>query len=190
MQVSGIVWKRVFNESTVKYSSRHSCNTAHSKSIWSMVSVWPQWWQAVLGTRYGIWWPLYGLFEVGWLQQTLQLWLGAGISSVALMLVSRDRDLCHIQLRPTWFEPISECRWQGPHICIVDTCQRVYILVEGLFASWSTLSFASMPQWLGIQQKRTRVILSLSNQSRFMIWQIKGLSVSSPLIACKKDIES
>ena len=33
MQVSGIVWKRAFNESTVQYSSRHSCNTAHSRSI-------------------------------------------------------------------------------------------------------------------------------------------------------------
>ena len=39
MQVSGIVLKRVFNESTAYYSSQHSCNTAHSMSIWSMVSV-------------------------------------------------------------------------------------------------------------------------------------------------------
>ena len=38
----------------------------------------------------------------------------------------------------------------------------VYILVEGLFCSWSTLSFPSMPQWLGTQQKRTRVPLSLN----------------------------
>ena len=45
------------------------------------------------------------------------------------------------------------------------------------FASWSTLSFPSMPQWLGIQQKRTCVPLSLNNQRRFMIWQIKGFSV-------------
>ena len=29
------------------------------------------------------------------------------------------------------------------------------------FASWSTPSFPSMPQWLGTQQKRTRVPLSL-----------------------------
>ena len=28
---------------------------------------------AVLGTRYGIWWPWYGQFKVGWLQP-LQLW--------------------------------------------------------------------------------------------------------------------
>ena len=63
----------------------------------------------VPGTRYGIWWPLYGQFEVGWLQP-LHLWLGAGISSVAPVLVSREWDLCHVQLHPTWFEPTSECR--------------------------------------------------------------------------------
>ena len=64
---------------------------------------------AVLGTRYGIWWPWYGQFEVGWLQP-LQLWLGAGTSLVAPVLVSKDRDLYHVQLHPTWFEPTSECR--------------------------------------------------------------------------------
>ena len=47
-----------------------------------------------------------------------------------------------------------------------------------------------MPQWLGIQQTRTRVPLSLNDQSSFMIWQIKGLLVSSPSIACKQGIES
>ena len=63
----------------------------------------------VLGTRYGIWWPWYGQFEVGWLQP-LQPWFGAGTSSVSPVLVSQDRDLCHVQLHPTWFEPTSECR--------------------------------------------------------------------------------
>ena len=63
---------------------------------------------AVLGTRYGIWWPWYGQFEVGWLQ-LLQLWLGAGTSSVAPVLVSQERYICHVQLHPTWFEPTSEC---------------------------------------------------------------------------------
>ena len=37
------------------------------------------------------------------------------------------------------------------------------------FASWSTISFLSMPQWLGTQQKRTRVPLSLNAQRRFMM---------------------
>ena len=56
------------------------------------------------------------------------------------------------------------------------------------FASWSTLSFPSMPQWLGIQQKRTCVPISLSNQGRFMIWQIKGFAVSSPSIAWNRTL--
>ena len=66
-----------------------------------------QW--VVLGTRNGTWWPWYGQFEVGWLQP-LQLWVSAGISLVAPMLVSRGRDLCHVQPPPTWFEPTAECR--------------------------------------------------------------------------------
>ena len=41
---------------------------------------------AVRGTRHG---TLYGRFEVGWLQP-LQLWLSAGISSVAPVLFSRE----------------------------------------------------------------------------------------------------
>ena len=57
-------------------------------------------------------WDLVGLvwqFEVWWLQ-FFQLWLSAGISSVAPMFVPRDRDLCHIPLHPTWLEPTAECR--------------------------------------------------------------------------------
>ena len=41
----------------------------------------------VLWTGYGIWWHLYGQFEVGWLQP-LQLWLGSGIL-VSFVLYSR-----------------------------------------------------------------------------------------------------
>ena len=95
----------------MKYSSRYSCNTAHSSSIWSIVSVWPQRWQelVILGTRYGTWWPWCGQFEVG-LLQPLHLELSAGISSVAPVSVFRDRDLCHVQIQPTWFEPTAECR--------------------------------------------------------------------------------
>ena len=48
-----------------------------------------------------------------WLQP--QLCLGAGISSVAPVLVSRDSDLCHVQLHPTWFDSTSECR-SGPMV--------------------------------------------------------------------------
>ena len=88
---------------------------------------------AVLGTRYGIWWPWYGQFEVGWLQP-LQLWLGAGTSSVAPVLVSQDKDLCHVQIHPVGLNQLLNVGVdQWFHICIVDTCQWVYILVEGLF---------------------------------------------------------
>ena len=85
---------------------------------------------AVLGTRYGIWGPWYDQFEVGWLHP-LQLWLGAGTSSVAPVLVSQDRDLCHVQLHPTWFEPTHEGVFyvgvdQWFHICIVDNCQSIH----------------------------------------------------------------
>ena len=48
----------------------------------------------VRGTRYGTLWPLYGRFEVGWLQP-LQLWLGAGISSVAPVLFSRESSVMY-----------------------------------------------------------------------------------------------
>ena len=45
------------------------------------------------------------------------------------------------------------------------------------FASWSTISFPSMPQWLGTQQKRTQVPLSLNAQRRFMIWQMRVVNI-------------
>ena len=75
-------------------------------------------------------------------------------------------------------------------ICIMDTCQWVYVLIKGLFCKLVQFSLPPMPQWFGIQQKRTCVPLLLNNQSRFMIWKIKGFLVSSPSIACKQDIES
>ena len=86
---------------------------------------------AVLETRFGIWWPWYGQFEVGWLQP-LQLWLGARTSSVAPVFVSKDRDLCHVQIRPTWFEPTSECRswpvdWIGLDLFNDDTRPSAHI---------------------------------------------------------------
>ena len=49
----------------------------------------------VLGTRYGILWPWYGQFVVG-LSQPPQLWSGAEISWVVLVLVSGDTDLYHV----------------------------------------------------------------------------------------------
>ena len=100
-----------------------------------MVSVWPQWWQPVGGPRDKIWdlvalvWPI----RSRWLQP-LQLWLGAGISLVAQVLVSQDRDLCHVQLHPTWFESTSECRsWP-----VVSYLYSGHLLV-GLYLGWGSL---------------------------------------------------
>ena len=56
------------------------------------------------------------------------------------------------------------------------------------FASWFTISLPSMAQWLDTQQKRTHVPLLFSAQGRFIIWHVRGFSVSSPSIACKQDI--
>ena len=89
---------------------------------------------AVLGTRYGIWWPWYGQFEVGWLQP-LQLWLGAGTSLVAPVLVSKieiSTMYSYIPLGLNQLLNVGVDLWF--HICIVDTCQWVYILVEGIFS--------------------------------------------------------
>ena len=111
MQVSGIVSKRVFNESAVQYSSRHSCNSAHARSIWSMVSVWPQWWQAVGYPRDKIWdlvafvWPFRS-----WVIKTSSALVKCCILSVAPVLVSWYRYICRVQLHPTWFGPTAAGR--------------------------------------------------------------------------------
>ena len=70
-----------------------------------------QWWQPVGGPRDKIWdlvalvWPIRSRVIT-----TSSALVGAGTSSVAPVLVSQDRDLGHLQLHPTWFEPASECR--------------------------------------------------------------------------------
>ena len=158
-----------------------------------MVSVWPQWWQPVGGPRDKIWdlvalvWPIRSRV-ITTSSALVRCWNFFG----GPVLVSQDRDLCQAQLHPTLFEPTSECKsWAMVSYLYSGHLPVGLCLGRGSsFASWSTLSFSSMPQWLGTQQKRTRVSLSLNDQSRFMIWQIKGFSVSSPLIACKQDIES
>ena len=67
MQVSGIVSKRAFNESTVVF--HHDIPvTMHTPAVcgqWSVFDHNGDNQSAVLGTRYGIWWPWYGQFEVG-----------------------------------------------------------------------------------------------------------------------------
>ena len=51
MQASGIVSKRVLNDSAVQYSSRICCDAVHSRSMCAMVRVWPQCWQEFGGPR-------------------------------------------------------------------------------------------------------------------------------------------
>ena len=90
-----------------------------------MVSVWPQWRKPVGSPRDRIWdlvtlvWPIRSRV----ITTSLALVRCWQFSSVAPVLVSQDRDLCHVQLHPTWFDPTSECRsWPVvTHICIVDT---------------------------------------------------------------------
>ena len=160
MQVSGIVSKRVFNESTVYYSLRLSCNTEHitrAYGQWSAFDHNGDKQSVVLWTRYATSWPWNGQIEVGWLQ-AFPLWLSTWISSMAPVLVSRDIDLCRVQLHPTWLNQLLDI-WvdQWLQICIVDTCQWVYsgfITWSSFpFASWFILWFPSVPPWLGIQQK-------------------------------------
>ena len=115
---------------------------------------------AVLGTRYGIWWLWCGQFEVRWLQP-LQLCLGAGVSTVAPVLVSQDRDLCHVQPHPTWFEPTSECR-SWPVVSYLYSGHLpvgLYLGRESIFLVGSLFHFLQ-PQWLGTQQKRTRALVT------------------------------
>ena len=64
----------------------------------SIVRVCPQCWQAVGGPRDNLIWDFvawYGQFVIG-LSQPPQLWSGAEISWVVLVLVSGDTDLYHV----------------------------------------------------------------------------------------------
>ena len=84
-----------------------------------MISVWPQWWQTVGGPLDKIWvafvWPIRSRM-ITTSSPLVRCW----ISSVAPMLASRGRYLCHVQLHPTWFEPILNVGVdQWLHICIV-----------------------------------------------------------------------
>ena len=143
---------------------------------------------AVLGTGYGIWWPWYGQFKVGWLQH-LQLWLGAGTSSVALVLVSQDRDLCHVQLHPTWFEPTSECRiWPVVSYLYSGHLPVILYLGQGSLSLVGPLFHFRQCHSGLVPSRNERVPLSLNDQSRFMIWQIKGFSGLHPQLPANRTL--
>ena len=74
---------------------------------------------------------MYDQIEVGWLQP-LQLWLNAGISLKVPVLVSRDKAIRHVQpLDLNQLMNVGVDQWL--QICIMDTCQWVYVLIKGLF---------------------------------------------------------
>ena len=79
-----------------------------------MVSMWPQWGQVFVGSRYNIWdlvvlvWPIRSQ-EITTSSVLVKCWN----SSVALVLVSGNKDLCHARLHPTWFKSINGY-WSWP----------------------------------------------------------------------------
>ena len=83
------------------------------------------------------------------------------------MLVLRDRDLCHVQPHPIWLGPTAGYR-SWPVASNLHSGHLSEGLCHGQGSLLLALSFPSIPQWLGIQQKRTRVPLSLNNHRRFM----------------------
>ena len=123
--------------------------------------------EMVLPVWYGTWWPLYGRFEVGWLQP-LQLWLSGRISLVVPVLVSRNRDLRHVQLHPTWFEPAVGCRgWS-----VVSKLHNGHP-PEGLYhgqGSPSPTCF-KIPHWRIFSQSHTLYVMS--RQTWMMCMAIK-----------------
>ena len=184
-----------------EYSMRQLCNIRHNIPVtlptpwaYGQLSVFNHNGDkqlAVLGTRYKTWLSWYWQFEVESLQP-LQLWLSAGISSVLPVLVSRDRGLCRVQLHPTWFEPTAECRiwpvawnlYSGPLPVGLCLGQCYLLLIDPLF---------HFPQChIGLVSSRNENLCPCHSITRagFIKWQMKGLSVTSPSIACKPDIET
>ena len=76
---------------------------------------------------------------------------GTAFALVGLVLVSRDKDLYHLQTYHTWLEPAT-----GYRSWLVTTNLHSELSVDSLIPS--------MQQRLGIQQKRTCVPLSLDSR--------------------------
>ena len=157
-----------------------------------MVRVWPQCGQAVGGPRDKIWdfvlllWTLRSRFITtsSALVRCRNLLGGPSVGfrryrSLQCIYIPLDLDL-----------RLNVGVYQWLQICIVNSDSGFVSWSRVSFASWSFISFLSMPQRPGTQQKRTRVPLSLNDQWIFMIWQMRGFSVSSTSIACKQDIKS
>ena len=130
-----------------EYSMTQLCTIRHDipvtlhtpMSIWSMLSVWPQWWQAVGGIREKICdfvsfvWPIRSRV-ITTSSALVKCWNFFGGPSVG----SKNRDICHVQLHPTRFEPTTECRiWPvasnlySEHLPVGLYLGRGYILLVG-----------------------------------------------------------
>ena len=158
-----------------------------------MVRVWPQCWKAVVGPRDNILdfvafvWPIRSrvITTYSALVRCRNL-LDCHSVGFRRYISLPCTDTSHLIWTYRWIYEFTSgfksSKWTVAYGCV--SWPRVS------FASWSTISFPSMPQWLGTQQKRTPVHLALYVQRWFMIWQMRGLSVSSPSTACKQGIES
>ena len=159
----------------------------------SMVRLWPQYWRAVGGPWDKIWdfvalvWPIQSRVITTY-SALVKSWNLLGGPSVGFR---RYRslpciDTSHLIWTSYWIREFTG-----------GLKSALWTIVSGSmswsrvsFTNWSNISLTSVPQWLGTQQKRTPVPLSLNAQRKFMIWQMRGFSVSSPPICCKEDIES
>ena len=159
----------------------------------SIVRVWPQCWQAVGGPRDMIWdfvalvWPIRSrvITTSSALVRCRNLLGGPSVGFRRYRSLPCI-DTSHLIWTSCWMQELTS-GFKSAKWTVVSGSMSWWRVS---LASWSTISFPSMPQWLGTQQKRTQVPLSLNAQRRFMIWQMRGLLVSSPSIACKQDIES
>ena len=129
----------------------------------SIVGVWSQCWQAVGGPRDKIWdfvalvWPIRSRV-ITTSSALVRCWnlLGDLRRYRSLPCI----DTFHLIWTSCWMQEFTSgfksAKWT------VVSGSMSWLRVS--FASWSTISFPSTPQWLGTQQKRTHVPLSLNAQ--------------------------
>ena len=104
--------------------------------------------------------------------------LGAGISSVASVLVSRDRDLCHVELHLTCLKPTVGCRsWPvASNLYSGQLPVGLYLVRGSLLLVGPLFHFPRCHNGV-VSSRNGHVRLPLNNQNRFVVWQIEGFSV-------------
>ena len=83
---------------------------------------------AVLGTRYGIWWPWYGQFEVGWLVDTLATAVNGGRCLWDSVVNVRNWFQTMRLFVHRWHWPCCQCT---RHVLISATYKMTYWLRKG-----------------------------------------------------------